>query len=1629
MRDRSNGLTVACSQKNRGWTCEKMKRFGLFKKKKKKSTDDIKATILPFFDKKYYLEFNPDVEVGGIDPLHHYVLHGWKEGRDPSREFSTSYYLDQNADVMSAGINPLYHYVTRGRLEGRAPAPAGFAGRKTHSGLRPELHRLKIMPRAKQVELLRSEGVDQAYRDLHADINKIGIDPIEHFLTYGWLEGRRPLRWFDTNYYLERHPDLAEHNICPLLHYLTHGRASGEATMRLPSLDLTDALAETGIADDSWWELFNPADYIVLNGLEDSGLEESEALVHFIRNGLERGAPYNIDHGFDPAFYRGFYPELRLSSDRDAIRHWFGGGYRHGRLGQSRFLLRRHGITVPTLPDNFLDAIFGRVGAGQVADWHRLDQVLSGLHSGNANQSLFKPDFEPALRLAIRGRIFRSDYKGARAICERMMAAGAAGDETRELYATCLQNTGDVTGASRIFSDLRESLAHETQEIFLKSLVQQKNWNEVLSESKRILVSRPHDVTAREAFHQAIDQMFARSHAEAIEAGGGGGRQEAFDQGVESCTFVAGHLDAAAAMKAPHRVTAIRNVAIYTDCTLPQCLFYRVHQKAEHLVAGGMTCSVYIGDGERTALLQNARDFDAVIFYRIGGSPRNIDLMRQVRALGLVTFYEIDDLIFDPAVFPDTFESYGNQISHRVYGELIVGTAHIQAAMQLCDFGLASTPALASQMQRYMSGKVFVHRNAFGRVHDDVSFLARRTAPPRPVTLFYGTGTKAHNSDFDENLAPALAEIFEKHQHAVRLIIVGYLTLPPILESYRHQIVLIDPIWDYRRYWRLLGEEADINLSVLGDTLVNGCKSEIKWLEAAMFAIPSVVSATATFRDLIEAGVDGFVAADTAEWVTCLDRLISDGSLRVAIGTAAKRKADRDYNVESMGRNLRAIFDEALSALGAAVDAKQRLRIAVVNVFYPPFRVGGATRVVEDNVRDLKKKYGDQIEIEVFTSVSIDLDSPKSDVWSSYYMLNEDESRSYIQDGIPVTIHGVSFHKEGEMRVENRGAKAGFARFLGRFKPHAIHFHCIQRLTTSIVEAAIEAGIPYFVTAHDGWWLSPNQFILDRNGRAIYYNNDDALQNVVQAEPGGEPGAGLKQYERSKALAFALRRAERVFAVSEAFADLYRQRGFPAEALPNGVSHFAPKARTPSSNGKIRAGFIGGMALHKGYNHIRHVLCTTDLRNIELYVVNDGLRPGTKYSETWGTTTVTFIPKVPSSEIESLYAELDVLLAPSIWPESFGLVTREALAAGLWVIASNRGALHENIVEGENGFVVDVSNTAGLRRALTTIDADPHRYQSSPAFVAPLRKAEDQADELARIYFAAPAAGAWKPEARFLDERSYPWAFRRPDRSVSAKPRVLRDILHAVVCGFEHSGTTMVSEILRQHPDLDSGFEGGILLNDSPRVFPGTQPFFKNLCDTWKVSAQAAREACDTDSYVEAFVRLRDASPVISDKSVKLFDKTPRYMEHLPRILERVDVPALCMVRDFRSLLWSSFRRTKMDMDAWLESVYPVTVAHTRRYCMGAARALKEHGAHRLMIVQYEELCVDQLETSKKIFAHLGLDFDEAMLNFENKRYDLAYGDQIKTSYIHEYREKMPMDVQRRVLDDFADFSDWTYNG
>lgn len=138
-------------------------------------------------------------------------------------------------------------------------------------------------------------------------------------------------------------------------------------------------------------------------------------------------------------------------------------------------------------------------------------------------------------------------------------------------------------------------------------------------------------------------------------------------------------------------------------------------------------------------------------------------------------------------------------------------------------------------------------------------------------------------------------------------------------------------------------------------------------------------------------------------------------------------------------------------------------------------------------------------------------------------------------------------------------------------------------------------------------------------------------------------------------------------------------------------------------------------------------------KNLELTVVDHSRYGGVERMALWGGTQVRFVGKTVQERMHEFYAGQDVLLAPSLWPVSFGLATREALSAGLWVVASDRGAIGEDVMPEVKGWIVDVATPQAFLAVLSEIDKNPGKYLEAPRAM-PLRTAQDQADELLQIY-------------------------------------------------------------------------------------------------------------------------------------------------------------------------------------------------------------------------------------------------------------------------------------------------------
>jgi hypothetical protein len=67
------------------------------------------------------------------------------------------------------------------------------------------------------------------YRHTYSDVAVAGIDPLDHYLSFGFLEGRDPSSTFNTRCYQRAYPQEV-HDLNPLLHYLFRGRQLGYRT-------------------------------------------------------------------------------------------------------------------------------------------------------------------------------------------------------------------------------------------------------------------------------------------------------------------------------------------------------------------------------------------------------------------------------------------------------------------------------------------------------------------------------------------------------------------------------------------------------------------------------------------------------------------------------------------------------------------------------------------------------------------------------------------------------------------------------------------------------------------------------------------------------------------------------------------------------------------------------------------------------------------------------------------------------------------------------------------------------------------------------------------------------------------------------------------------------------------------------------------------------------------------------------------------------------------------------------------------------------------------------------------------------------------------------------------------------
>ncbi len=325
---------------------------------------------------------------------------------------------------------------------------------------------------------------------------------------------------------------------------------------------------------------------------------------------------------------------------------------------------------------------------------------------------------------------------------------------------------------------------------------------------------------------------------------------------------------------------------------------YRAYNMVQTLAACSEGISAgyfFLSDGSR---LETVVKFaDTIVFCRMRYESTLSRLVALARSRGKLVLYDVDDLVFDTDLTHLILGALAQDFQHpNVWDHWFAYISRIGVALRSCDAAITTNSQLATRISDFTGRPAFIVPNYMNRQQLDFSNILYEEKRDRlfqrteMIHVGYFSGTPTHKRDFDL-VVPALCALMERRAN-VRLLIVGYLTLPPALERFRDRIEVY-PLHDFINLQRVISL-VEINIVPLINNVFTRCKSELKYFEAAAVGAITIATPTPTYAAAIEHGRNGWLAP-SLEWEAMLEQAVEQVEESTTMRQFAREHAITNY--------------------------------------------------------------------------------------------------------------------------------------------------------------------------------------------------------------------------------------------------------------------------------------------------------------------------------------------------------------------------------------------------------------------------------------------------------------------------------------------------------------------------------------------------------------------------------------------------------------------------------------------------------------------------------------------------------------------------------------------------------------
>ena len=387
-------------------------------------------------------------------------------------------------------------------------------------------------------------------------------------------------------------------------------------------------------------------------------------------------------------------------------------------------------------------------------------------------------------------------------------------------------------------------------------------------------------------------------------------------------------------------------------------------------------------------------------------------------------------------------------------------------------------------------------------------------------------------------------------------------------------------------------------------------------------------------------------------------------------------------------------------------------------------------------------------------------------------------------DGLKVTrvVNNLTRIPDPRVYYDNHFFDQTFLSILRQERPDLVHFQHFIALSANLMRIAKDEGVPVILTLHDFFILCHRIHLLKKDNHLCpgplyglecvsclndYYTlkpkdtrtnfflkNKDLLPfsfikwtKRIFIPPKFLGESGYEVFHRYRFM-YEILKIPDVLLVPSSFVKKQFLKYYPfieprLKIVPLGILPIEGQGRHKEVNGKVRFCYFGNILPLKGIHLLIDAFKALPRGKADLTIYGSR-NPWTEVyydqlKDQANGFSVDFRGPFKRENLSEALRDQDIAVLPSICPESFSFIIREANSLGLPVIGSRIGAIPEAIKEGENGFLFEPGNIKELRDCMVRFIEEPELLKKMALKMPKVKSMAEHAEELIEIYKAAIA--------------------------------------------------------------------------------------------------------------------------------------------------------------------------------------------------------------------------------------------------------------------------------------------------